>query len=230
MLWQIFSFEVKYWLKSWMLWIFLLIMSALFFFATATDNVTVGDALTNTYRNAPFVIQNFYSIAAFFALLMAAAFVNSAAARDFNFNTHQILFSTPVSRFDFLVGRFLGATLVSAIPMLGVSVGILAAKLMPWIVPERWGPVIWKAHLNGILVLAIPNAFIIAAILFAIAYLPATKSLPSLVALAYSFCIYPLTAFSRTWNGRGWARCSILLPFVPTPISLATGPSRTRTH
>ena len=171
MLWQIFSFEVKYWLKSWMLWIFLLIMSALFFFATATDNVTVGDALTNTYRNAPFVIQNFYSIAAFFALLMAAAFVNSAAARDFNFNTHQILFSTPVSRFDFLVGRFLGATLVSAIPMLGVSVGILAAKLMPWIVPERWGPVIWKAHLNGILVLAIPNAFIIAAILFAIAVL-----------------------------------------------------------
>src|SRR5215470_7222584 len=42
---------------------------------------------------------------------------------------------------------------------------------MPWVDPERWGPVVWKAHLNGILVFALPNAFIIAAILFAVAVL-----------------------------------------------------------
>src|SRR5215470_5802730 len=134
MLWQIFSFELRYWLRSWMLWIFLLILSTMFFFATATDYVVVGDALTNTYRNAPFVIQNFYSFVGLLAILMASAFVNSAAARDFNYNTHQIVFSTTVRRFDFLVGRFLGATVVSMIPMLGVSIGILLAKLMPWIV------------------------------------------------------------------------------------------------
>ena len=171
MLWQIFSFEVRYWLRSWMLWIFFLIIAAMVFFATATDYVTLGDALTNTYRNAPFVIQNYYSFMGLFAILMATAFVNSAAARDFNFNTHQIIFSTPMRRFDFLVGRFLGATIVSFFPILGVSVGVLLAKLMPWIVPERWGPVVWKAHLNGVLVFAIPNAFIIASILFAIAVL-----------------------------------------------------------
>ena len=60
MLWQIFFFEVRYWLRSWMLWIFFLIIAAMVFFATATDYVTLGDALTNTYRNAPFVIQNYY--------------------------------------------------------------------------------------------------------------------------------------------------------------------------
>jgi ABC-2 type transport system permease protein len=171
MLWQIFSFEVRYWLRSWMLWIFFLLIATMVFFATATDYVTLGDALTNTYRNAPFVIQNFYSFMGFFAILMATAFVNSAAARDFNFNTHQIIFSTPMRRFDFLVGRFLGATVVSFIPILGVSAGVLLAKLMPWIVAERWGPVVWKAHLNGILVFALPNAFILASILFVIAVL-----------------------------------------------------------
>ena len=61
MLWQIFSFEVRYWLRSWMLWIFFLLITTMIFFATATDHLTLGDALTNTYRNAPFVIQNFYS-------------------------------------------------------------------------------------------------------------------------------------------------------------------------
>ena len=57
------------------------------------------------------------------------------------------------------------------IPMLGVSIGMILAKYMPWVEPERWGPVVWKAHLKGILVFAIPNAFIIASILFAIAVL-----------------------------------------------------------
>ena len=168
---HIFAFEVRYWLRSWMLWIFLLIIAALIFGATSTDNITIGESLSNTYRNAPFVIQNFYSLIGLFTILMATAFVNSSAVRDFHFNTYQIIFSTPLRRRDFLLGRFFGATLVSMIPMLGVSLGILLAKHMPWVEPGRWGAVAWKAHLNGILVFALPNAFIIAAILFAIAVL-----------------------------------------------------------
>src|SRR5260370_12152533 len=88
---------------------------------------------------------------------------------------------------DFLLGRFFGATLVSMIPMLGVSIGILLAKYMPWIEPDRWGPVAWKAHLEGILVFALPNAFIIAAILFAVAVL-ARNEIASFVA---SFIMLP---------------------------------------
>jgi ABC-type transport system involved in multi-copper enzyme maturation permease subunit len=168
---NIFAFEVRYWLRSWMLWIFFLIIGTLIFLAVSNEHVTVGDSLGNTYHNAPFVIQNFYSIVGFFTILMTTAFVNSAAARDFSFNTHQILFSTPLRRFDFLVGRFAGATLVAVIPMLGASAGILLAKYMPWVDPERWGPVVWKAHLYGILVFAIPNTVLMAAILFAIAIL-----------------------------------------------------------
>jgi ABC-2 type transport system permease protein len=42
---QIFGFEVRYWLRSWMLWIFLFIIALLIFFATSTDQVTIGGAL-----------------------------------------------------------------------------------------------------------------------------------------------------------------------------------------
>ena len=143
---HIFAFEIRYWLRSWMLWIFFLVIGTLIFGAVSSDHVTIGDAITNTHHNAPFVIQTFYSFIAFFTILMATAFVNSAAARDFSFNTHQIIFSTPMRRFDFLLGRFLGATIVSVIPMLGVSAAILLAKHMPWVDPDRWGPIVWKAH------------------------------------------------------------------------------------
>ncbi|MGA2214846.1 MAG: hypothetical protein ABSH31_16340, partial [Bryobacteraceae bacterium] len=62
MLIHFLTFELRYWLRSWMLWIFLLIIALLVFGATATDQVTIGQALENTYRNAPFVIENYYSI------------------------------------------------------------------------------------------------------------------------------------------------------------------------
>jgi ABC-2 type transport system permease protein len=171
MLKNILAFEIRYWLRSWMLWIFLLVIAASIFGAASTDKITLGDALSNTLRNSPYNIQNFYSFIGLITMIMAAAFVNSAAARDFSYNTHQIVFSTPLKRFDFLVGRFLGATVISAIPLLGVSVGMILAKYMPWVEPERWGPIAWKAHLEGILVFAIPNAFFIGAILFAVAVL-----------------------------------------------------------
>jgi len=171
MLFNILAFEIKYWLKSWMLWIFFLVIGALFFLVATNEHVTVGDAIGNTNHNAPYLIQYFYAIAGFFTALMTTAFVNSAAARDFSLNTHQILFSTPIKRFDFLLGRFLGAMFVSIIPMLAVSVAMLLAKVAPWVDAERFGPIIWKAHLYAVLVFAVPNTFLFAALLFAIAVL-----------------------------------------------------------
>src|SRR5580700_7254439 len=168
MLWQIAWFEIRYWLRSWMLWVFTLIVSTMFFGAVSSDNITIGGAIGNTFRNAPFQIETYYAMVGLFTLLMATAFVNSAAARDFTHNTYQIIFSTPLRRRDFLFGRYLGATLISVIPMMGVSVGTLLAKYMPWVDAERFGPVYWGAHLKGLLVFAVPNAFFVAAVLFAI--------------------------------------------------------------
>jgi len=164
-------FEIRYWLRSWMLWIFFAIIALMIFGAASTDQIQVGGALENTYRNAPFVIENYYSIIALLTLLMGTAFVNSAASRDFAFNTYQIVFTTPMHKSDYLIGRYLGSALISVIPMTGVSAGILAAKYMPWVDAERWGPVVWSAHLKGILVFALPNGLFIAAIIFAIAVL-----------------------------------------------------------
>ncbi len=168
---QFFIFEVRYWLRSTMLWIFTGIVALLILLALSTDQVTVGGAIGNTLRNAPFVIQQYYSILWFITLLMTVAFVNSAASREFAVNMHQILFTKPIRRMDFLLGRFFGAVFVSTIPMLGVSVGALLAPLMPWTDHDRFGPIVWAAHGVSILLFALPNTLFIAAILFTIAIL-----------------------------------------------------------
>ncbi len=171
MLLQILRFETRYWLRGVMVWVFFIIIATMFMAAASSDHIQVGGVLENTNRNAPYVIQSFYAIASFFTLLMTTAFVNSAAARDFAQNTWQMVFSTPLKRSDFLLGRFFGATIVSVIPILGVSVGILLARYMPWADADRFGPVIWSAHLNSLLVFGIPNTVFVAAVIFAVAAL-----------------------------------------------------------
>ncbi len=171
MLLSILRFETRYWLRGFMVWVFFVIIATMFMAATSSDKVMIGGALENTKRNAPFVIQSYYGIAGIFTLLMTTAFVNAAAARDFAYNTWQMVFSTPLKRSDFLLGRFLGATIISVIPILGVSFGILIARYMPWADADRFGPVLWSAHLKSILTFAIPNTVFVAAVIFAVAAL-----------------------------------------------------------
>jgi ABC-type transport system involved in multi-copper enzyme maturation permease subunit len=220
MLWHIAWFEIRYWLRSWMLWIFTLIIAAMIFGAVSTDEIQVGGALSNTYRNAPFVIENYYAIIGLLNLLFATAFVNSAAIRDFSHSTYELIFTTPLRRRDFLFGRFLGATLVSLIPMLGVSLGVLLAKYMPWVEPERWGPVYWGAHLKGILVFAVPNAFFVAAVMFAVAVL-ARNDVVSFVSALGLLTGYGV-AEALTQNIERERLAAFLDPFAIRTFSLAT--------
>ena len=110
-------------------------------------------------------------MACILTLLMTTAFVNSAATRDFPYNTHQFIFTTPLRKRDYLLGRFLGALWSPSFRCSASASRIIVAKYMPWVDAERWGAIDWLAHWHGILVFAIPNTFFIAAIIFAIAVL-----------------------------------------------------------
>ncbi len=172
MLFNIFKFELRYWLRQPMVYIFLFINSLMIFGATSSDDIIIGGSgMGNVFKNAPFVVENFYAILSIIALLMVTAFLNSAAARDFSEKTNQILFTTPIKKRDFLLGRFLGASLIAMIPFLGVSVGNLIGALMPWLDQGRVGPIVWSGHLNGILVFVIPNVLFAGSIIFSIAVL-----------------------------------------------------------
>ena len=171
MLWRVAWFELRFWLRSSMLWACLLAIGLLLFGACSSDEVMTEVGLSNIYRNAPFAIAFAYAAAGMFTLLMTAVFVNYAGLRDFACNTYPLIFSTPVRRRDLLLGRFLGATVVSLIPMLGVSCGMLLAQSMPWADPERWGKVDWRAHATAFALFALPDTFVSAALLFAAAVL-----------------------------------------------------------
>ncbi len=171
MLRNILSFEIKYWLRRPMIYVFLFINVLLVFFAVTSDDVTIGQSYGSIHKNAPHVVLGMYANMSVIMLLMATAFMQGSALRDFNYNTHQIIFSTPLQKFPYLLGRFLGAAVAACIPLLGISIAILLGGLAPWVEAEQMGGVYRSAHLNGLLIFGIPNTLLIAAIIFAIATL-----------------------------------------------------------
>ncbi|HNA59041.1 MAG TPA: ABC transporter permease subunit, partial [Chitinophagales bacterium] len=171
MIFQIAKFEIKYWLRQPMLYIFFTIIALLVFGASSSEQITIGERVGNVHKNAPFVVENFYALMSLICLLMITNFHNSGAARDFSEKTAQIIFSTPIRKSDFIFGRFLGAFIISILPFLGVSAGNLLGTAMPWLDAERVGDTVWSGHFHGLFVFTIPNLFFGGAIIFCIAAL-----------------------------------------------------------
>ncbi len=175
MTWDIFKFELKYHLRQPLFYILFVIFFFLTFGAITSDAVTLGGALGNVNRNAPFVIMQFLLIMSVFGVLTTTAFVAGAINRDFEYNTDSLFFSSPVKKHQYLVGRFTAAFVFSGLVFLGVVTAIMIGSKMPWLDKERLGAFVLKPYVFSYFVLVLPNLLLIAAIFFAIAAL--TRSL-----------------------------------------------------
>ncbi len=170
-MWKFIRYEWKYWLRSPMTWIFLIINTMMVMGAVSSDNVTLGAGVGSVHKNAPYVIQFYYGVMSLVCLLMTTAYMNATANRDFAHDMYQFVFSSPIKKRDYYFGKFIGAVTIAMLPLLGVSLGSLIGPLMPWAQPERYSAAAWNGHILGILTFAIPNTIIAAVLLYMLAIL-----------------------------------------------------------
>lgn len=168
-----FILELRRALKQPMVYILFALVTLLVFGATSSDNIQIGGSVGNVLKNSPHVITVFSGVLSIFGLLMAAAFFNNAALRDYNYNFNEILFSTPLNKAGYFFGRFFGALLLATIPMLGVFAGVwlgtLIAPAVGWEDPSRFGPFYLETFVNNYFLFILPNMFFAGAIIFALA-------------------------------------------------------------
>lgn len=160
-------------LKRPMVYIFFVVIALLVFFAVVSDNVQIGGSIGNVHKNAPYILTTFVTVLTVFGLLIAVAFFNNAALRDYNYNFNEILFSTPLSKSGYFFGRFLGALILACIPLLGVFFGMLVGVTigvpMGWIDADKVGPFYPEMFINNFLIFILPNMFLAGAITYALA-------------------------------------------------------------
>ncbi len=169
-----FLLELKYTLKQPMVYIMLLLMTLMVFAATVSDNLQIGGSIGNIYRNSPYTITLYTTIMTMIGLMIATAFFNNAALRDHNNDFNKILFSTPLSKSGYFFGRFLGALVLTTIPMLGIFLGsILGTLLAPvfgWMDTDRFGDFHLETFINNYFLFIIPNMFFAGAIIYSMAH------------------------------------------------------------
>ncbi|MBU6123163.1 ABC transporter permease/M1 family aminopeptidase [Hymenobacter siberiensis] len=171
----ILLFELKYRLRRPATWIYFLLLFAMAFllvtaagggFGTGVKVALGGDGQT-VKINAPFSLNIITAVLSVFGVIIASSLMGNPVYRDFEYRTHSLFYTTPISKFGYLGGRFFGSYLISVLVFSGIGLGAAVAGMMPWVAAERFlavapaGTYVWPY-----LVLVLPNLLFSGAIFF----------------------------------------------------------------
>ncbi len=168
------SFELRYQLKSPVLWITFLLFFLLTFLAVTVPQVQIG-SVGNAHINGPFAITQTTGIMAVFAQFAVVAFVAGVVIRDAETGFGPIIHATRVKKFAYLFGRFAGAFLACVIVLMSVPFAMIIGSFMPWLDAERLGPFVPWHYAYAFLIAGVPTLFLCASLFFALA--TATRSM-----------------------------------------------------
>ena len=194
MLHEILKFEIKYRLKrtETYLYFFLLFIAAFIAMAAAGGafggDIIIGDPSAGKVNaNSPFQINWIITTLSWFGVLIVSSTMGTPILRDFQYNTHSLYYTMPISKPGYLLGRFTGAFIVTLGIFTGITAGALVGTYMPWIEADSMGAskLIWYFH--PYLLIVIPNLIFTGAVFFTLATL--TRSVLSIYVGAVVFII-----------------------------------------
>lgn len=216
---KIAAFELRYQLRQPVFWVAGLVFFLLVFAAIAVDVISIG-AGGNVHKNSPRAIGEIVLTMTVFFMFASTAFVANVIVRDDETGFGPIIRSTPISKFDYLYGRFLGAFAAVALSFLFVPAAIVVGSVMPWVDPETMGPNNPAYYAFAYLWLALPGLFLVSAIFFSLA--TATRSMMATYLGVAAFLVLYVTATSLLRDPEKLVLAAYLEPFGLAAWDLAT--------
>lgn len=207
--WEFFTFELKLRAKSVSTYVYFLLWFFFSFLSIASENfgpVSFGNG--KVMLNGPYATA-FNDIGiSLFGIIVIAAIFGPAMLRDFQRDTHQILFTKPISKSGYLGGRWLGCFVTAVFAFSGCLLGEYAGTLAPWADHARIGPNHFLWYIQPFLSIVMVQIFFMGSLFFMVAAL-SRKIFVVYVQGAAFFVIYVigLTAFGATrslerfWSG-----------------------------
>jgi ABC-2 type transport system permease protein len=161
--------------------------------------------------NSPYALFAVVVYISTFGVIITAALAGQATYQDVDSNSTPFFFTAPISKFEYLAGRFLGTLTLQFIIFSAIGLGAWAGMHMPWIDPVRVGPERLFPYIAPYLIFVLPNLVITSAIFFAVGAL-ARKMLPVYIS-AVVFLIGYLVANILAGDVTNSAIASLIDPF-----------------
>jgi ABC-type transport system involved in multi-copper enzyme maturation permease subunit len=189
MFWQILGFEIRYQLRRPATWLYFAILFLLAFGFLSSDAVELGGGRGKVLKNAPYVLAQATMILSAIGQVITSALVGTAILRDYQNRTHELLFTTAMSRGGYLAGRFVGASVAMLLVYLAIPLGAMVGSVMPWVDAAKMHPIHVVSYLQPFLVFGVTNVLFVSALFFAAGAL--TRS---------QFVVYTMGIFLLVFN------------------------------
>ena len=163
------------------------------------------------FINSPYALFAIVVYISVFAVVITAALAGQATYQDIDTNSTAFFYTAPISKFDYLAGRFLGSLAVQLFIFVGIGLGTWLGTHSPWVDPVRLGQERLFAYIAPYLIFVLPNLLIMSAVFFAVGAL-ARKMLPVYIS-AVLFLVGYLVANFLAGNVTNSATASLIDPF-----------------
>jgi len=167
MFWTVFRFELRYHLRRPSTYVFFLMLFLAAFFSIASDAVGLVSR-GNVMKNSPWVLAQIMTVLTAIGQVITTALVGTAILRDFQVKSHELLFTTRMSRLGYLAGRFCGAYLIMLLVYAAIPLGAALGTVMPWVDRVELQPFRLASYVQPFLVILVPNVLFISALFFAV--------------------------------------------------------------
>ncbi|MEL7533966.1 MAG: hypothetical protein AAFN10_21835, partial [Bacteroidota bacterium] len=176
MLKDIFLFEIRYRLKrpSFYVYAAVLLLTGILYGAISAGALGVEQSQIITgggqnFANSPVNLHILISgVAQAIGTFVIAAYMAVPVFRDFKHNAHSIYFTKPITKFNYLLGRYLGSLVIVIILLLFVAIGIGIMMHWPFEESPKLGPFNLMHYLWPYLISVIPYTILAGSIFFAL--------------------------------------------------------------
>lgn len=165
---DIFIFELKYRFSRPATYIYFAMLFVVAMLLIGFGNTPASEKV---YHNAPIVIANLQLLISLFGILIASAVMGVPIYRDLEHKTGTFLFSYPISKFAYFMGRFWGSFVTLLFISLGSILGIYVGSLLgPLFGTDalRYGPNVFMNYIHPWLTLTLPNMWLAGSLFFAL--------------------------------------------------------------
>jgi len=164
MWYEIFKFELEYRIKrpeTYVFFVFLLLFSIV-----GVDFIFQGVEIGLMKKNAPLVIAKTMGAITGLCMIMVSMIMGVSVLRDFQYDTEALLFVNPITKRDYLLGRFLGSFAVLLLIFSGLLLGMMLGSQLSWHKEEEMLAFNAMAYLNSFVVVVLPTLYFGASVFF----------------------------------------------------------------
>ncbi len=164
MWYDIFKFELKYRIRrpeTYVFFVFLFLFSIV-----GVDFVFQGAELGLMKKNAPLVIAKTMGALTGIFMVLVSMIMGVPILRDYQYDTEALLFVNPVTKRDYLLGRFLGSFTVLLFVFSGLLFGMMLGSQMPLQKEEEMLAFSIVSYIQSFIVVVFPLLFFGACVFF----------------------------------------------------------------